>query len=353
MSNLGQTPIVKEYANQLAGLLYGPVKTGSNSLFIWPIGNAKNLHLPEILKSSYKQAELKAQSRHVEIFYFNCNEDLTATLQSFKFTLLKSFTRSSGRPTNPDYLKEFLLARSSEKDLYLIFNNIEIYSGENLKQVIAFIRQLVSLRPTRIHAQFHIRQTGNVDDLLTTISQTSLNQETIEIPLPESTHAKTIIEGIVKNSSLELDKHTTDLLFKITGPHIFLIRTAIRILLKNGTDKKTILSLNTNPEFLIKKSVLEKKNTVNSLASSNLLEITNLTKKERQIMAGFLDNPSGFLTRDQLSEIIWKEKSVEKYSSWAIDKIISRLREKIFLAGYSFGVIKTIKGKGYRYESRI
>ena len=54
------------------------------------------------------------------------------------------------------------------------------------------------------------------------------------------------------------------------------------------------------------------------------------------------------LTRDSLGDIIWNKEVDDKFSEWAIDQHISRLRKKLKRLGIAIS-IKTLKGIGYIY----
>ncbi|WKZ30691.1 MAG: winged helix-turn-helix domain-containing protein [Candidatus Dojkabacteria bacterium] len=69
-----------------------------------------------------------------------------------------------------------------------------------------------------------------------------------------------------------------------------------------------------------------------------------LSEREFELLSLFVQNYGKVVTRDDVAEILWKSRSIEKYSDWAIDQTISRLRKKL-----PQGVtIKTIKGRGFK-----
>lgn len=51
------------------------------------------------------------------------------------------------------------------------------------------------------------------------------------------------------------------------------------------------------------------------------------------------------VSKDSIAQVIWGDNWEEKYSDWALDKLISNLRKKLSANSYS-GKIKTLKGKG-------
>jgi hypothetical protein len=76
----------------------------------------------------------------------------------------------------------------------------------------------------------------------------------------------------------------------------------------------------------------------------------SLSQREFQVLKYFLQNTNVVISREEISKIIWGSEAIEKYSDWAIDQVISRLRNKIGDSGYAPKHIKTLKGRGFRFE---
>lgn len=72
----------------------------------------------------------------------------------------------------------------------------------------------------------------------------------------------------------------------------------------------------------------------------------NFTKLEREIFTFLIQKPNSLITREQIAAIIWPQDSAEKYSDWAIDSHISRLRKKFARLGLDEKMLETVKGKG-------
>ncbi len=71
-----------------------------------------------------------------------------------------------------------------------------------------------------------------------------------------------------------------------------------------------------------------------------------LKGKEYLVYKRLYFNIGNLVTRDEIADALWGKKATEKYSDWAIDKTISRIRKK--LKKYSSGSsLITIKDKGY------
>lgn len=72
------------------------------------------------------------------------------------------------------------------------------------------------------------------------------------------------------------------------------------------------------------------------------------TSQEYNLLRMFMDKANKLCTRDNISETLWGKESFEKYSDWAIDQIISKLRKKLRSMGVKDGLI-TVRGRGYKF----
>jgi DNA-binding winged helix-turn-helix (wHTH) protein len=73
-----------------------------------------------------------------------------------------------------------------------------------------------------------------------------------------------------------------------------------------------------------------------------------LTRQEYSILEMFLRNISKLKSRDDLGAVLWGKDSYEKYSDWAIDQLVSKLRKKLSHLGSKDRIV-TIRGKGYKF----
>lgn len=71
-----------------------------------------------------------------------------------------------------------------------------------------------------------------------------------------------------------------------------------------------------------------------------------LSRSERKIVEHLMLT-SGEINKDEIAEIIWGDQVNEKYSEWAIDQRMSRLKRKLRDLGFNVD-IKTLYGKGYQ-----
>lgn len=74
----------------------------------------------------------------------------------------------------------------------------------------------------------------------------------------------------------------------------------------------------------------------------------DLTETEFRILELLLSQGNSVVKREAVAEIMWGSESGEKYSDWAIDRAISRLRKKIGDNAYRPQYIKTLRGRGFK-----
>jgi DNA-binding winged helix-turn-helix (wHTH) protein len=74
-----------------------------------------------------------------------------------------------------------------------------------------------------------------------------------------------------------------------------------------------------------------------------------LTRQEYDLLVYFLKAPDKVHSRDEVAEAIWGKESFDKYSDWAIDQLMSKLRKKLSQIGVGSGLLKTVRGRGYKF----
>jgi DNA-binding winged helix-turn-helix (wHTH) protein len=72
-----------------------------------------------------------------------------------------------------------------------------------------------------------------------------------------------------------------------------------------------------------------------------------LTAQEYNLLTFLVKNQNHVCTRDEIATTLWGGKYHEKYSDWAIDRLMSRLRRKLDLPPKNPYLI-TIRGRGYK-----
>lgn len=73
--------------------------------------------------------------------------------------------------------------------------------------------------------------------------------------------------------------------------------------------------------------------------------ILNFTKSQRNILEYLQVYPGELISKDRLAQVLWGEQWADRYSDWAIDQLLSTLREKLARLKLP-GKIMTKKGEG-------
>ncbi len=98
---------------------------------------------------------------------------------------------------------------------------------------------------------------------------------------------------------------------------------------------------------VIDKIIIQNKITLNeSSGSLQGIDLNYFNTTEREIIEN-LYKAENELTKAQIGDIIWKDKVNERYSEWAIDQRIARLRKKIIDLGFNIDIRANYK-KGYQ-----
>lgn len=72
---------------------------------------------------------------------------------------------------------------------------------------------------------------------------------------------------------------------------------------------------------------------------------------EKQIFAHCISHVDELISRDTIASLMWGKRVNLKYSDWAIDSTLSRLRKKLTQFGFSEEAIQTKRGQGIIYKS--
>lgn len=80
---------------------------------------------------------------------------------------------------------------------------------------------------------------------------------------------------------------------------------------------------------------------------NNANEIEGLSTSEQIILQLFLENRNKIVTYDQLAAVMWPENTAEKFSLYAISKIVQRVKDKIADSGIRQQLIHAQRGEGY------
>jgi DNA-binding response OmpR family regulator len=73
---------------------------------------------------------------------------------------------------------------------------------------------------------------------------------------------------------------------------------------------------------------------------------SDLTRHEKKVLQLLKDFREDIVSREDIAKCMWGPNYLDRYSEWAIDKIISRIRKKLEAGDSELSII-TYKGEGY------
>lgn len=121
-------------------------------------------------------------------------------------------------------------------------------------------------------------------------------------------------------------------LVKIIDKKVVLGIPLLSIALKNSIDSREI-------------QILDRELYIGGNKVKSSLSIGDLN-----ILHTLMSESGKLVDRKLLARVLWSESAEEKYSDWAIDRRISRLRAKLKEIGINSDLIKTVKGRGYVWD---
>jgi len=123
----------------------------------------------------------------------------------------------------------------------------------------------------------------------------------------------------------------------------------IKVSEKEDVVKQKAADLNPEPEakeYLTLNSHIKIHTISGEITLANSSHIEHLSEKELQIFLLLYQNANKEVSREQIGKTIWTGPEAAEYSDWAIDKLISRIREKLTDVK-PYRLIKTLRKKGF------
>lgn len=99
---------------------------------------------------------------------------------------------------------------------------------------------------------------------------------------------------------------------------------------------------------------IEKENKLNELQTKDNRVLVgekdisgSLSKKEKEVLGILLSAKKKVVSRDTIAQALWGNDWEEKYTDWALDRLMYRLRKKLQKLCIDATLLKTIKKKGF------
>lgn len=225
-------------------------------------------------------------------------------------------------------------------------NQYEVKIPESLRKVI---RELCGGHPYLIKVAMRILLEQG----------TSLTEKQFEELLKENYRIHSVANGMVALRSAEekavLEKIVTDVELSDEDEELLFELVRLHLVVKIGEHRyevrpqllKYIILLNTG----VYQSEIAKTIRINETTGAILLGDVHIeekfTRQEYDVLYAFLKNQERIITREDIGTVLWGSNNYEKYSDWAIDQLMSKLRKKLKQLGVDVK-ITTLRGRGYK-----
>lgn len=279
----------------------------------------------------------------------------TGTYESFVYELISSIGSKSPQSYQDAYLlnKELfeLISRiTMEKEIVLILtlNNKALPFLKEIDRLIALSQKSATKFPLTIlwSVDTEVYRKYVKDHPSSTFGQNIFYFPTFTKDETEYSIKRILLS---KSISKDVDKLAFEKTGGIAGLFHFLANDLWDEDLSQEILKKLKVEIDNNKNIidkLISKSAIDliEKNVKNTTKFKSIKLLSNPTAQEINILNCLLENNTP-VSRDDIAKILWGKSWNTKYSDWAIDKAISRLRKKIVDSEIK---ILTVKNFGYQ-----
>ncbi|OGG02785.1 hypothetical protein A2W14_06695 [Candidatus Gottesmanbacteria bacterium RBG_16_37_8] len=292
---------------------------------------------------------------------------------------------------------------SQGSEIVFVIDGIDDLDADNLKEMFSVFEYIVESNRERIHTHINVNRREIIEK---NVVQSGLLQNIISISLPDKEECLYFLNYYARQWGLKLTEYQIENIFKNCGCDPVLIKEVLRLYVKKGFD----IDLINEPTLLLKaKNNLEQysekeRNTITEKLKTNQISVNSsytakeltkanfwndkyhlpllfrkviiekslvkelrfdnkkqklyfgdidltrkLSKTEYKILLLLFELKGKTITRDQIAQAIWDKDEIDKYSDWAIDKTISRLRLKLNAISFSHQLV-TQKKSGFYLE---
>lgn len=399
--NLPKKTIEKEMK-----LLFSPIKYGDSGIVIcypackqyFNLNRFFTFHrqLKKILGSHYKRFLFL-------VIYLDENDTKDSFIEKFKDEVTKNKIRLNKDMAFNQICKKIL---DSGKDPYIFVVNAHFTPINHLSHILQLLNYTIA-SSQRIGSLVFFERNIFYKSIASELGKNSLlMRDIIVIPAYDRDESEYFLKSLAKEWKMKVDnKIYRQILDQFSG-YLWLLRESMRYIREhNDTDIKHILNspgiqlrINTiynlltedekealaeicigNPNivnqqyikyFLQIKLIEQKQNSyklsikplesllnrikvINYLYSKDELVFfkgkdisLNFSSQELRVLKLLINNRNKLVSREKIGEAIWQKDSFDKYSDWAIDKLISRLRNTLIKLGLPQNSIITKKGQG-------
>lgn len=399
MSGMINYPFPEKTYSSLESSISTLIDLGINTCLLFPPQYGKDHRIGQI----WTREMFFNQEERIKVFYI----DLENKNYSSSDEIKEIFSESLGNPKN---LREHLLSLSQKNKVIFFINYPEDLLIESINNIFNYLKIFYYLAPDNIHFVCAYSLEVDMKEFFNYTSRNSIFfQRVIQIGYYSDEEIRFFINSLLIKWKRTLSEEIKDYIIDIVGGQAFLCKRALSIILETDVYElseikklldespnfliqvkyfinripkkmKNLLSIianqrqipdnsSVNLKYLLKIGLIIEKETdydVKSLVlkdyflnsdnkTINQINLINksieLSKREKRILVNLLKSDGKILSRDALAEIIWKDDVLDKYSEWAIDKAISRIRKKLNSSKLPDINLETCKRKGIKISS--
>lgn len=397
--------ISAEEIEKQSALIFAPVKNGENAVGLcYPmckIGYNLSCFLDDknILKKQigllYRKIVFLAIHLDAQEDEFSFNEKIIEQLNRHKIKINKR--------TSLNEICERILY--SGKEIYFFILDAHLPPADSLSGILNKLQNIIT-NNTRVRATLFF-ESNIFDEKIAEVLKTNhiFLQNVSAFPTYSPEEAKKFVVNLAHVWGKAIDMHIVDKMVKTCGGYLWLLKSALKIYLHNQNfdlmlnspvmklkiqtlyntftdnekralatvcfeDKRVIdqkyfdyfestgVIIKKQNNFEITPSLLApllKRNLQTKLLTVNTDGITYhgkpishlLTPFEHRILELLLRNKGHIVERDKIAQYLWGENWTNEYSDWALDKLISKLRQRLVQIGMPKHSIVAKKRQGF------
>ena len=372
----GLSEIDLKIADYYAKFLFASVKIGESKICVWFPGAGKSTILKDcifskkILKKNLGDLYPSLVIVPLTLGVTNIVEEISISLNLDAISL-------------PQLKTNLLKLVATGKEVLLVVDKLEDLERIDQIRYLKTLAAIINIYPRRIHSLINTFDYQLITTFLKTNPQAFPLANKIDfLPIITGQLVTNYIKIKAEQFNSKLNRIETEKIKQLTGGILFLTKEIIR---SGNTDlllaKIQTIWLRLNPltrnalmkHYSSARLNLEENNALSILKKQGLLTITvfkkylpqlntdskqlvikNLSGSELAIFKYLSTKTSGALiSKEDLAKALWGNTWEESYSDWALDATISRLRKKLVKCNLEPDILKTIKGKGYKWLLKI
>jgi hypothetical protein len=408
--NKYQYPLPEATYRGLAQKLYAPLKLGENSIVICPPLYGRDHNVMQIWQRPFLIDDTLALFKNRFSFYLFEPLNTEKNPENLWLAQLEQILQlSKAEPAFFDNFKKNIKELITEgKEIVLIVNIPETFSDEVFASFLELCQKIYYISPARIHFLMFFDIKWDEETFINLIMPyRSLFQNIHQAALYTDIEVEHFIKHLLDRWETKLNKKAIHYIVSQAGGILLFAKAIVRIAIKENIktpyyiekiipnheeyilqikffhsrltqSQQNILSCIANNQeiedtvevsHLIKMGIVE--NSINgffirskaleqflskdirktNVITVNIRNDSGFSTREKKILLSLLDNSGQTVEREAVAKIFWGKDMEEKYSDWAIDKAVSRIRSKLKNnRKFAFIKITTHKKLGFSLE---